>query len=102
MLLDPTEDNLKHCADLLIAGEVVAVPTETVYGLAADALNEKAARKIFSVKGRPLLDPLIVHCSAFKDTLEYFESNSAILKLAEKFWPGPLTIVGYKNHLFRK
>lgn len=97
MLLDPTEDNLKHCSDLLIAGEVVAVPTETVYGLAADALNQDAVRKIFSVKGRPLLDPLIVHCSAFENTLEYFEKNSAILRLAEKFWPGPLTIVGNKK-----
>jgi L-threonylcarbamoyladenylate synthase len=97
MLLNSTEDNLKHCADLLNAGEVVAVPTETVYGLAADALNENAVRKIFSVKGRPLLDPLIVHCSAVENTLEFFKKNSAILKLAEKFWPGPLTIVGNKK-----
>lgn len=72
---------------------LVAVPTETVYGLGGNALSEKAVRKIFSVKGRPLIDPLITH---FKDTgaaLSYVEASEAAEALAAAFWPGPLTLV---------
>lgn len=79
---------------LLEAGDVVAVPTETVYGLAANALNPKAVTKIFSVKGRPDFDPLIVHAASTEDALAWAkELPNEALALAEAFWPGPLTLV---------
>ena len=83
--------------ELLHRGEVVALPTETVYGLAADALDPIAVAKIFEAKGRPRFDPLIVHLPS-RDWLEKIADISAqdrelVFKLADKFWPGPLTIV---------
>src|SRR5207248_1330459 len=83
--------------ELLRKGEIVALPTETVYGLAADALNSISVAKIFEAKGRPRFDPLIVHLPD-RDWLEKVadiptQDRQSILKLAEKFWPGPLTIV---------
>ena len=88
-----TTRNLKFLAGRLRAGEVVAVPTETVYGLAANALKASACRKIFRAKGRPLNDPLIVHLHSMAGLPQVCEANSAALKLARKFWPGPLTLV---------
>lgn len=79
---------------LLNAGEVVAVPTETVYGLAANALNPEAIAKIFESKQRPSFDPLIVHVSAFQKLFELVtEIPDSAHRLAEAFWPGPLTMV---------
>jgi L-threonylcarbamoyladenylate synthase len=83
--------------ELLRKGEIVALPTETVYGLASDALNPIAVAKIFEAKGRPRFDPLIVHLpdeNWLEKTAELrAQDRQAILKLAEKFWPGPLTMV---------
>jgi len=78
---------------ILQSGELVAIPTETVYGLAADATNEKAVAKIFEVKNRPFFDPLIVHVADREkaNSLAYF--NATAEKLASHFWPGPLTIL---------
>ena len=83
--------------ELLRKGEIVALPTETVYGLAADALDPIAVAKIFEAKARPRFDPLIVHVPDH-DWLERIAEPAAqdrelILKLATKFWPGPLTMV---------
>jgi L-threonylcarbamoyladenylate synthase len=83
--------------ELLRKGDVVALPTETVYGLAADALNAIAVAKIFEAKERPQFDPLIVHLPN-REWLESIANLPAgdrqlILKLADKFWPGPLTMV---------
>ncbi|MFZ4764756.1 MAG: L-threonylcarbamoyladenylate synthase [Roseimicrobium sp.] len=82
---------------LLSEGEVVALPTETVYGLAADALNASAVAKIFEIKERPTFDPLIVHLPHKKDldmVADVPESIAPVVKkLAEKFWPGPLTLI---------
>src|ERR1700757_5075367 len=82
---------------LLLAGEVVALPTETVYGLAADALNADAVAKIFAAKARPSFDPLIVHLPHKKelDTVADIpdEIADAVHQLADKFWPGPLTLI---------
>ena len=99
----PTDDlalfntAVSEAVALLAAGEVVALPTETVYGLAADALNATAVAKIFEAKERPTFDPLIVHLphrSDLKDVAEVPEDIAkAVDKLAHKFWPGPLTIV---------
>ena len=83
--------------ELLRKGEVVALPTETVYGLAANALDPIAVAKIFEAKGRPRFDPLIVHLPD-RDWLEKVadvptEDRALVATLAEKFWPGPLTLV---------
>ena len=83
--------------ELLRNGEIVALPTETVYGLAANALDSIAVAKIFEAKERPRFDPLIVHLPG-RDWLEKIvdlggEARELILKLADRFWPGPLTIV---------
>ena len=83
--------------ELLRKGEVVALPTETVYGLAADALNPVAVAKIFEAKERPRFDPLIVHLPG-EDWLERVakidnRSRAHIKKLIAQFWPGPLTLV---------
>jgi L-threonylcarbamoyladenylate synthase len=86
-----------HAVRLLAAGDVVALPTETVYGLAANALDATAVAKIFEAKERPSFDPLIVHVPHKKDletVVDIPENISAVVKrLVERFWPGPLTIV---------
>lgn len=81
-------------AELIQKGELVAIPTETVYGLGADALNAEAAKKIYAAKGRPSDNPLIIHIADPEDMDLYCRDipDSARL-LAEKFWPGPLTMV---------
>jgi len=89
--------------ELLCKGEVVALPTETVYGLAAAALNPIAVAKIFEAKERPRFDPLIVHLSS-RDWLEKIvdvsvQHRQLIFKLADKFWPGPFTMVLQKREI---
>lgn len=88
-----TPRNLAMLAHRLQAGELVAVPTETVYGLAANAFDSGACRKIFAAKGRPASDPLIVHIASMRDLAKIAATNPPALKLARKFWPGPLTLV---------
>jgi len=88
-----TARNLRLLAGKLQQGELVAVPSETVYGLAANALDAKACRKIFTAKGRPVTDPLIVHIHSMRQLEEIAVVNAAALKLARKFWPGPLTMI---------
>jgi L-threonylcarbamoyladenylate synthase len=83
-----------RAAELLRAGEVVALPTETVYGLAANAFDEKAVAKIFELKGRPANNPIIVHVAGLEMTNRCTtEWPAAADKLAKAFWPGPLTLV---------
>ncbi len=77
----------------LLAGKLVALPTETVYGLAANALDEKAVAKIFNVKGRPSFNPLICHVSSIDMAERYVNLSATAKTLAQAFWPGPLTIV---------
>jgi L-threonylcarbamoyladenylate synthase len=83
-----------RAAELLRAGEVVALPTETVYGLAANALDEKAVAKIFQIKGRPANNPIIVHVAGV-EMAKGCAKNFPVLaeKLSKSFWPGPLTLV---------
>ncbi|RMF39152.1 MAG: threonylcarbamoyl-AMP synthase [Alphaproteobacteria bacterium] len=78
---------------LLRAGECVAFPTETVYGLGADACNERAVAAVFAAKGRPPSNPLIVHVAGLREAMALAEFSSAAVRLAERFWPGPLTLV---------
>ncbi|MBL9185985.1 MAG: threonylcarbamoyl-AMP synthase [Opitutaceae bacterium] len=88
-----TARNLAHLAARLRAGELVAVPTETVYGLAAHALDARACARIFRAKGRPSSDPLIVHLHSVRQLGLVCRPNAAALRLARAFWPGPLTLV---------
>lgn len=84
--------------ELLINGEVIAIPTETVYGLAGNALNAAAIAKIFEVKNRPSFDPLIIHTHTIdevKKLIKTFPEKAALL--AEAFWPGPLTLLLHKQ-----
>jgi len=78
---------------LLVAGELVALPTETVYGLAADATNGQAVARIFATKGRPRFNPLIVHVPDVPAAERIAVMTGAAHKLAQAFWPGPLTLV---------
>lgn len=93
-LLKPDEAGVALAVSLLRAGELVGMPTETVYGLAADALNPQAAAKIYAAKGRPSDNPLIVHIAdlAMLEPLTTYRPKLAYT-LAEAFWPGPLTMI---------
>ena len=99
-LFTNTPENIIKTAEILKSGGLAAIPTETVYGLAADALNGAAVAKIFAAKGRPMDNPLIVHVAEFED-IERFalvrEIPEAAKKLAKVFWPGPLTIIMKKG-----
>lgn len=93
-ILADDAQGISVAAELLLGGEVVGIPTETVYGLAADATNEEAVKNIFLAKGRPQDNPLIVHIADISMLESYAETiPQAAKKLAEKFWPGPLTMV---------
>lgn len=93
-------NDIAIAASFLRKGEVVAIPTETVYGLAANALNAQAALKIFEAKQRPAFDPLIVHISGPEMLTEYAAFVPPVaMALAKEFWPGPLTIVLPKKEI---
>ncbi len=101
LLLDSSSENIKIAADIIKKGGIVGVPTETVYGLAADALNGTAVAKIFAAKGRPMDNPLIVHIADFDDIKKYnlvSEIPDTAKILADKFWPGPLTMIMKKSN----
>lgn len=92
--------DLTYAKTLLSQGELVAIPTETVYGLAANALQPDAVLKIFQVKNRPQFDPLIVHVASLSQAYELVETiPSAAEKLMHQFWPGPITLVLKKKAL---
>lgn len=86
-------ESLKACADIIKRGGLVVFPTETVYGLGADATNPEATSNIYKAKGRPSDNPLIIHISDPKDAEEYSFTNSTYYSLAERFMPGPLTVI---------
>lgn len=98
LLLD--KNDIDKAAEIIKNGGIVAMPTETVYGLAADALNGEAVAKIFKAKGRPMDNPLIVHISDIKQ-IDMLVSDfpEKAKRLAQKFWPGPLTIVLPKSNI---
>ena len=100
LLLNHNEQDIQTAGRLLARGGLVAIPTETVYGLAANALDADAVAKIFKAKGRPMDNPLIVHIAELPD-LERFglvrEIPEAAYRLAAAFWPGPLTIIMKKG-----
>lgn len=90
----PTDSEITRAAEILRAGGLVAFPTETVYGLGAHALDERAVARIFEVKSRPRFDPLIVHVASREAIARLVtEWPAQAQRLAERFWPGPLTLV---------
>src|SRR6202451_1802212 len=92
------EAQIEYAAELLRAGKLVAFPTETVYGLGANALDEVAVQRIFEAKGRPTTSPIIVHVSGIEMALlvvAKWPHNAEVL--ARRFWPGPLTLVLQKQ-----
>jgi L-threonylcarbamoyladenylate synthase len=92
-LLRPDAAGIAHAADLLRDGGLVAFATETVYGLGADAGNARAVAAIFAAKGRPHFNPLICHYPNAEAAFAHVEANAMAHRLAEVFWPGPLTLV---------
>ena len=92
------ETVMAEAGRLIAAGELVAFPTETVYGLGGDALHPEAAKKIYAAKGRPSDNPLIVHIAEFSDLERVARTvPQAARKLADAFWPGPLTMIVWKS-----
>ena len=95
-----TADALTNAAQLLKAGTLVAFPTETVYGLGADATNHEAVARIYAVKGRPADHPLIVHLADMQDIGEWSEDiPDYAIDLARSFWPGPMTLILKRSEL---
>ena len=92
-ILTPHAENLRICAEALQRGEIVAIPTETVYGLAANATSTEAVRKIFEAKERPLEDPLIVHLPPDYPLSQIAEPTPLFEKLRPHLWPGPVTFI---------
>lgn len=98
--LTNSKQDIKTAGKLLKDGELVAIPTETVYGLAADALNGEAVANIFKAKGRPMDNPLIVHISDLSQVDDLVAFVPPVLEdLAKAFWPGPLTVILEKSDL---
>ena len=91
--LNNYENNIKKAAEIIKVGGLVAFPTETVYGLGGDGTNPNAAKKIYSAKGRPSDNPLIIHIAAPSDAEKYTYTCDTYYKLAERFMPGPITVV---------
>jgi len=100
IISNPTLSEIKRAAKALIDGHLVAFPTETVYGLGADAANEKAVSRIYSVKGRPTDHPLIVHISSIEQSESWAKNTpDYAIQLAREFWPGPMTLILKKSAL---
>jgi L-threonylcarbamoyladenylate synthase len=91
--LAPDAAGIARAAELLRAGELVSFPTETVYGLGADATSDRAVAHIFEAKGRPTFNPLIVHLPSVEAARDYAVLDGEAMRLADAFWPGPLTLV---------
>lgn len=97
---NPNKKIITEASSIIRSGNLVAFPTETVYGLGANALDEKAVRKIFTAKGRPTDNPLIIHIADYKDLNKLAHAlPSYAKKLISKFWPGPLTLVVRKKSI---
>ena len=92
-IVEPTEANIEAAATALRRGDLVAFPTETVYGLGADATNSRAVARVFEAKGRPRFNPLIAHVADIAAAERIAHLSAEARRLAEAFWPGPLTLV---------
>ncbi len=99
IFISPTESDIAECAQFIKRGGLVAFPTETVYGLGADATDADAAQKIYAAKGRPSDNPLIIHIAEPDDASEYAYTCPLYYRLAEAFMPGPLTVIMKKRDI---
>jgi L-threonylcarbamoyladenylate synthase len=93
VLLPPTSDSIRKVAEILRGGDVVALPTETVYGLGADASNSMAVAKIYALKSRPQFNPLIVHGASVEQLEQVAVFDDRAREIAHHFWAGPLTLI---------
>ena len=101
--VNPEADVIRRAAEFIKNGELVAFPTETVYGLGADALRPEASQKIYAAKGRPSDNPLIVHIAQIEDLYRIADPvPEEALLLAKRFWPGPLTMILHKKECVPK
>ena len=96
---ESSKNAIKKAANILSDGGLVVFPTETVYGLGGNALDENAAKKIYSAKGRPSDNPLIIHVSDPKDAEKYCHTSELYFRLAKAFMPGPLTVIMPKRDI---
>jgi len=102
IISNPTQGEIKKAAQALKDGHLVAFPTETVYGLGADATNENAVSRVYSVKARPTDHPLIVHISSINQLGKWaIDIPIYAKKLADKFWPGPMTLILKRSELVK-
>jgi L-threonylcarbamoyladenylate synthase len=92
-IIGTAPEDIAFAASLLVSGDLVGMPTETVYGLAADATQGEAVAAIYAAKGRPSFNPLISHVASLEQAHQHGVFNADALRLAEAFWPGPLTLV---------
>jgi L-threonylcarbamoyladenylate synthase len=92
-IVEPLSTNIINASDLLKSGQLVAIPTETVYGLGANALDDQAVARIYELKKRPQFNPLIIHFCDVEQVSQHVILNDTALKLAKAFWPGPITLV---------
>ncbi len=98
--LEVTQENIRHAGEILRAGGLVAFPTETVYGLGANALDEAAVRAVYEAKGRPSDNPMIVHIAETGQLADLIrELPVAAIRLIQAFWPGPITFIFHKTDL---
>ena len=92
-IFNTSRHDLSKASELIKSGGTLAFPTETVYGLGADATNKLAVAKIFQAKGRPSFNPLIIHCFSIEQIQTFAMWSHEAQTVADKFWPGPLTMV---------
>ena len=97
-ITDNTED-LSRAGEIIRGGGLVAFPTETVYGIGANGLDDAAVRRIFAAKGRPADNPLILHIAKYEDAEKIGYMNAAARKIAESFWSGPVTVIVNKRDI---
>ena len=95
--LNISDELINYAAKFLLSGEIVAFPTETVYGLGASAISDEAVSKIYEIKKRPFHNPLIIHVASLEQAKNYGIFNYHSENLAQKFWPGPLTLLVNKS-----
>ena len=92
-IITPNTQGIKEAVNKILEGEIVFIPTDTVYGIAASPYNNKAIKKIFSIKKRSANNSLILLCSNYKMAKKYAIFNKTANNLKKKFWPGPLTLI---------
>ena len=96
---EASEENIKKASDIIKNGGLVVMPTETVYGLGANALDRNAVTNVYKAKGRPMDNPLIVHIAKAEDAEKYAKTSELFYKLADRFMPGPLTVIMPKKDI---